>query len=78
MSSISSSPQEFSVTRHAPLNTAATANQVKFWEHIQISSGTDQDSVSKISVALRRPSLSVSTPDSVANTTWDTMLMLAT
>ena len=78
MSSMSRSDQEFSVTRHAPLKTAAAANHVKSCEIIQMNSGTDQDSVSKRNVVLRRPSLSVITPESVAKTTCATMLIEAT
>ena len=61
--------------RHMPLNTAATANHVKFCESIHSSSGTLQLSVSKMTVHLRRPSLSVSTPESTAQTICETIVI---
>ena len=62
--------QEFSVTRQAPLNTAATRNHQKFCAHIHSSAGTDQLRQSKITVHTRRPSLSVRGPLSSAHTIW--------
>ena len=67
---------EVSVTRHAPLNTAAAANQRKSCASIHNRAGIVQLTQSKMAVQTRRPSLSVNTPLSSAQNIWDTRKMV--
>ncbi len=74
-SSTSRQSQEFWVTCQAPLTTDAARNHQKFCANAQIRHGIAHATTSKTAVVRRRPSLSVITPLSRPNTTWDSIEM---
>ena len=76
-SSTSRQSHEFCVTCHTPLTTEATRNHQKSCAKAQIRHGIAQATTSKIAVVSRRPSLSVITPLSSPNTTWDNIEIVA-
>ena len=57
------------------LSTVATKNHQKFCARAQMIQGMDQLMTSKMTVALRRPNLSVAMPPKREATTWKTIPM---